>query len=168
MPCVDRTGLYARGRRLSIQTGDHVFLKALIHNLRAEVAFYYGPGLQGIELLSNLLIGCQALPGEIFPFRLWKIASLLIGTGNKATSATDTDIGIYRHNAVITLRGRSRRADIHAGGLITVVAQYRVDELLHRGILSAFTHEDPRKKDTRRQEMLLLRKCSCLQLIIQL
>jgi len=37
-----------------------------------------------------------------------------------------------------------------------VVAQYRVDELLHRGILSAFTHEDPRKKDVRRQEVLLL------------
>jgi hypothetical protein len=80
---------------------------------------------------------------------------LLIRASDEATPAAYAHIRIHPYYTVIPFCCCSRGAHIHARGLLAVIAENWVDELLYGGISTHLPNEDLGVKYTWREKMFL-------------
>jgi hypothetical protein len=83
-----------------------------------------------------------------------EVGSLLIGTSQKAVTATHALVVVNRDNAVFPLACSTGGTNIHAGRIFTMITKNRVHLLSHRGVFTRFPNDDAIPIDSPGQEVL--------------
>src|SRR5450631_291773 len=105
------TGLHARR------------LKSLIDAIHAEITL--DDGALGPAPVLYLLVKSQiAVKITLLQQPRFHVVAILVRARRRAASATDTDVAVDRDNPVGTLVARTRRTDLDARRLGTMIAEY--------------------------------------------
>jgi len=112
---------------------------AAAYHVRAEVALHDGAPLGG-HLVLCAVARQLCLGGH------WCLAPVeeppVVGAGRHADAAADAAVLVDEYRALGSGEGRSDRADVDAGGILTLLARRR-DELSAAARQVAFKHLDP-------------------------
>lgn len=142
-PGTHRTDIHTCWRGIPIHAGLKSPLSAFFNSFHTEVAFCHGPFLEGVYLSSQNFKLREVLAGEVFCLIVFIRAPLLVGTGYETVPATNALVMINNDDAVFSLKGGTRGADLYTCSLLTVVAKDRNHEFDNRGIFALFTNKHP-------------------------